>query len=262
MQSIIGCDANAVWVETMNTISYYGYSSTPRGLKTKEIRNAIIQTNLLQPVVTHPFRKLSYAFMAAEAHWILSGDNRVETIAPYSSRISQFSDDGKVFFGAYGPKIMGQIEYVIGKLIEDRDTRQAVINIWRENPPPTKDVPCTVAMSFNIHNNRLDQTVFMRSSDAWLGLPYDIFNFSMIGLHVCAAFNSRRFPDTQIVPRFLTIHAVSSHLYEKDLNRMEGGMIDEADFGNREVPEELWNDESILLNRLRQIRDNNYRWWE
>lgn len=264
MRIIAGCDANAVWVETMNMIMNYGETVHVRGMRTEEIRNAVIQTNLLQPVMTHPFRNLSYKFMAAEAHWILSGDNRVETIAPYSSKISQFSDDGEVFFGAYGPKIMGQIEYVIGKLLEDNGTRQAVINIWRENPPPTKDVPCTVAMSFNLRHGRLDQTVFMRSSDAWLGLPYDIFNFSMIGLHVCAAINSRVWPAVPIAhPRYLTIHAVSSHLYEKDVYRMNAEDIKDQDFFIREVPQFLWKEEGRILPRLKMIMNdgNDAGWW-
>ena len=75
--------------------------------------------------------------MAAEALWILSGDNKVETIAPYNKNIKQFSDDGIIFQGAYGPRIISQLDYVIESLRKDRESRQAVLTIWNPNPKPS-----------------------------------------------------------------------------------------------------------------------------
>lgn len=135
---------------------------------------------MTQPVMCVKERKLGYKFMAAEAAWILSGDNRVKTIEPYSKQIKDFSDDGVLFFGSYGPKIRDQLRYVVAQLAKDPDTRQAVINIWRENPPITKDVPCTISVQFLIRDGKLHVIDTMRSSDLWLGWPYDIFNFSML----------------------------------------------------------------------------------
>lgn len=210
--------ATGAWLHVLSSIIARGAITNPRGMPTREVLHNSVAFNMLRPVVSVPARKLSYKFLAAEAFWILSGDNRVETIAPYNKNIAQFSDDGKTFFGAYGPKVAAQIDFVVKSLLGDRMTRQAVITLWRENPPATKDVPCTVALTFNIRDGRLNCHVFMRSSDAWLGFPYDVFNFSMIALNVLSSYNENVSDPKANHARLGTLYftAVSSHLYQKN----------------------------------------------
>jgi thymidylate synthase len=98
----------------------------------------------------------------------LSGDDKVATISPYNGRIADFSDDGMKFFGAYGPKIIAQLPFILDKLRKDPMSRQAGLTIWRESRRSPKDVPCTVAMFFSVRDGKLNNHVFMRSSDAWL----------------------------------------------------------------------------------------------
>ncbi len=211
-----GYHASSVWLDTLRKIFAEGADVSPRGMKTIELQHHTVQLNMNTPVVLCPKRELSYTFLAGEALWILAGDDRVETIAPYNKNIAKFSDDGHRFFGAYGPRIMEQFEYVVQKLIEDRDTRQSVMTIWRPNPPKTKDVPCTVAIMFSNRKGRLHCHVFMRSSDAWLGLPYDVFNFSMLAAKVACEFNRRCRPEDTLELGFLHLTAASSHLYERN----------------------------------------------
>ena len=42
-----------------------------------------------------------------------------------------------------------------------------------------KEVPCTLAMQFTLRRSRLDMLVTMRSQDAYLGLPHDIFSCTL-----------------------------------------------------------------------------------
>lgn len=172
------------------------------------------------PVMGVQERGLGYKFMAAEAAWILSGDNRVATIAQYSKQISRFSDDGEFFFGAYGPKIRDQLPYIMQTLARDVDSRQAVINIWREQPRQTKDVPCTISLQWLIRSNQLHCFDTMRSSDAWLGWPYDVFNMSMVSIYLLAALR-RHHPQTfnQVTLGNLYLTAASQHLYEEQLTQ-------------------------------------------
>ncbi len=211
-----GFHASSAWLQTLQQIFTDGIDVAPRGLKTLELQHHAVHLDMSHPVVLCPARKLSYTFLAAEALWILSGDDRVETIAPYNKNIAQFSDDGHRFYGAYGPRIMEQFDWVVEKLLEDRDTRQAVMTIWRKKPPKTKDVPCTVAIMFSNRKGRLHCHVFMRSSDAWLGLPYDVFNFSMLSAKVACSFNRKCRPEDTIELGFLHLTAASSHLYERN----------------------------------------------
>lgn len=258
-------DFSSSWLEAIRDILVNGVIVSPRGMRTAEIPQRTLKVNMRKPVLRVPTRSLSYQFMAAEAYWILSGDNRVETIAPYNSRIKDFSDDGVTFFGAYGPKIRDQLPYAVSKLLSDPDTRQAGLTIWRENPPMTKDVPCTVAIFFSIRDCKLNAHVFMRSSDVWLGVPYDVFNFSMLGHLVCTEINQLVAASKMISPGTLYLTAASSHLYEVNWadarTCLSGAMFDQ-----NETPLELCTSSSYLMSRLADLRSSKphdpLRWWE
>jgi len=264
-------NATRAWLGAIEELILHGANVAPRGQPTLELPQHTIAVDLEHPVVVAPTRKVSEKFLGAEAFWMLSGDDRVETIAPYNKNIAQFSDDGVRFFGAYGPKILDQLEYVVGKLIEDEDTRQAGLTIWRENPPPTKDVPCTVAMFFNIRDGRLNSHVFMRSSDVWLGVPYDVFNFSMVAMLVLCRLNTSRASAIYglerarvIEPGTLYLTAASRHLYERNqAAALEVLHSDAWQPKTDPVPRSLWTSERTLMETLARIRDgdDSAKWW-
>lgn len=263
-------NATQAWLQLLGHIINDGEEVSPRGQLTRELPQQTIVVNLETPVMTLLERKLNYKFMAAEAHWILTGDDRVETIAPWNKRITDFSDDGVRFFGAYGPKVVDQLPYVLSTLLSDRQTRRAGLTIWREKPPATKDYPCTVAMFFGIRDGLLNNHVFMRSNDAWLGTPYDVFNFSMVAHDVCARFNAscHLHDQTPIRPGSLYLTAASSHLYETNWQAAR----EILGHGHVTVPRQgrapaFWSQPpQVLLDTLRYLRDSMpgspLRWWE
>lgn len=206
---------SATWQDHLKSLLDKGRPCSPRGKLILELPSKQLVVDMRRPVLTVSARKLNYKFMAAEAYWILTGDDQVETISPYNPNISQFSDDGVKFFGAYGPPIKDQLGYVVNKLELDCDSRQAGLTIWRQNPPETKDVPCTVAIFFYIRDTALETHVFMRSSDAWLGVPYDVFNFSMLTHYVCGHLNERGRLKGPVTPGQLYLTMGSAHLYEQ-----------------------------------------------
>lgn len=202
----------------------------PRGLPTREVRNAVYC--LLDPTrcaTWLPERKLNYQFMVAEFLWIFCGRDDVAMIGYYNENIKKFSDDGATFFGAYGPRWRGQIAGVLANLRGDDTSRQAVVTYWRpevywnQGPdgiggggrgrpyPTTRDVPCTLTTQYLWRLGQLEAITTMRSSDAWLGLPYDIYNQAMLQRALAAELGVRAGP--------LTLHIGSSHLYERDLAR-------------------------------------------
>lgn len=209
--------ASRVWLDLLMYVIHSGRRVKPRGMATHELLNLTSFVSMRYPIVEIPERKLGYKFMAAEAAWILGGDNRVATIAPYSKEISKFSDDGLFFYGAYGPRIVGQLPYVAKTLAKDKDSRQAVLSIWREAPLDTKDVPCTINMQWFIRDNIfLDCVTNMRSSDVWLGWVYDVFNFSMVSHYLAAILKKAH--GIQAQPRNLYINAGSGHLYDRNFD--------------------------------------------
>lgn len=204
---------NFNWQGLIDNVLTYGSSIDPRNQATKELLGCKTVIDMRFPVLTIKNRKLGYRFMLAEAAWIMSGDNRVKTIAPFSKAISSFSDDGILFFGAYGPKVRDQLGHVINSLVEDQASRQAVLTIWRENPRKSKDIPCTISCQFIIRNGLVNTFMNMRSSDVWLGVPYDWFNFSMLTYGVCLLLRER---GVNVEPGLLHFYAGSQHLYDRN----------------------------------------------
>lgn len=149
-----------------------------------------------------------------ELLWILAGTNRLDFIQHYIPGYSEFSDDKRTIFGAYGPRLFGdspndQVHRVIKLLRDKRDSRQAVLQLFdrTDTLEPHLDIPCTCTLQFLIRGDRLHMLTSMRSNDAWLGLPHDVFTFTML---------------QELVARSLGIelgeykHAVGSlHLYDE-----------------------------------------------
>lgn len=259
-------DFSEIWLDAVDRTLTHGVEVAPRGKVTKEILQRTLEIDMRQPVLRVPKRELNYRFMAAEAYWILTGDDQVATIAPYNSRIAEFSDDGECFFGAYGPKIVAQLPYVVAKLNEDRLSRQAGLTIWRESPPATRDVPCTVAIFCSLRNDLLNLHVFMRSSDLWLGVPYDVFNFSMLGHYICCLLNHTRLSADFVTPGQLFLTAASSHLYQTNWDRAVVCLSSGNPLGQLMTPKFLFTDEFSCLEWLKDLRETKpgdvLRWWE
>jgi thymidylate synthase len=219
------------------------------------------------PLVTIKERKMNYAFTADHALWILKGSNRLADLKHVPDLLRQTSADGITVDGAYGPRIAAQIPYVIDTLIDDTNTRRATLTIWppqinytRDEPKPSDDTPCTIAMDFKIRNGRLNMSVFMRSSDIWLGLPNDIFSFVMVAYSIIATIHDD-YPDLE--PGTLWITAASSHLYERDITPPLDAIIYPTP---KPAPDALWQDHFYLMNYLDVLGSskpgNTHRWWE
>lgn len=264
---------NQAWKAQLHDVYHRGNLVQPRGMPTRELLHKTLHFDMNHPVITIPGRKLGYKFMAAEAWWILSGRNDVASIAPYSQAISQFSDDGETFFGSYGVPFVDQLPYVVQALRNDPDTRQATLTFWRQSPPATKDVPCTIAIDFKLRGNMLFAQVFMRSSDNWLGVPYDAFNFTMMACRVLEELNLQREVGRRYILGDCYLTAASSHLYGRDYDKamevMLGGLPQHE---ARPVPLFLYGvrDGSVyqdgLIAYLEQLKDaaadSDLRWWQ
>lgn len=168
-----------IYLFVAKSLLTYGNQTNPRGLPCIELNPGTFE--LKDPrmnILTNQTRKINKAYAAAELFWILTSRNDVAFLDAYNPHVKQWSDNGKTFNGAYGPRVMPQWNYVLNKIKEDPDTRQAIMTIWTPNPTPSKDIPCTIALHFMQRRGALNLIVYMRSNDFWLGLPYDVHTFT------------------------------------------------------------------------------------
>jgi thymidylate synthase len=261
--------ANDVWLNLIHRIIYSGNDVEPRGIRCREILSHTSVVDMSRCITTGRPR-LGYKFLTAEAWWILTGRNDVESIKKYSSHISSFSNDGVRFDGAYGPKVVDQVRYVVETLEKDPESRQAVIEIWRPNPRPSKDVPCTIAAQWMVRKDRdnvprLHCFDTMRSSDTWLGWPYDVFNFSMLSAYLALTLRIN-FKLRYLELGNLHLTAASQHLYvdpkADGANNIPYSLDDAKEIaGNFSPPEysplnlEDYHDPGMLVEHLANCKD-------
>lgn len=196
------------WSMVVSEILRKGKRVAPRGMETLEITNLTLYIEEgLYNIFENEVRDLNYRFMIAEWLWIQAGLEDVASLAQYNSVMRQFSDDGGILNGAYGPRLNSQWQYIT-KALRDEGSRQAVSTIWTTNPGLSKDIPCTISIQWLVREDKLHSTINMRSSDAWLGLPYDYFSFSQICNSLSCVIGLK--------VGSITMNLASSHLYQKD----------------------------------------------
>lgn len=201
-----------LYPELLSQLYLFGADSKPRGKWTKELLGVqLILNDARMNLAVSEIRDLNYRYAIAEWLWIICGCVDVGTLARYNKRMLDFSDDGKTLAGAYGPRFMPQYEYLVRTLNQDPYSRQAVATIWTPNPAPSKDIPCTIAAQFLNRDGALHSIWTMRSSDAWLGIPYDVFTFTMIQNMIANEL------DLEIGSFRLNIG--SSHIYEEHYDK-------------------------------------------
>lgn len=203
--------------EVVDRVLKHGRQRSPRGVKTYDL--GWVTTVIASPYDALPVgvgRNVNRAIAAAEAVQLIGAFSDPEMLTRVSPNFSRFTEPDGTFHGAYGNRIGYQLVSVIRKLSDDPDSRRAVINLWDgqlDNIPDKNDYPCTVALGFEISDNKLVMNTVMRSNDVWLGVPYDWFQFTQLQLTVAHLL--------AVEPGEYRHTAWSLHLYEHDVERAE-----------------------------------------
>lgn len=117
--------------------------------------------------------------------WYMSGSNSLDFINYYIPGVYESESENGVVHSGYGDRLferfgVNQLETVIAKLKSSPTSRQAVIQIFSASDFQYRSVPCTCTLQFLLRNDCLHLVVNMRSNDAYLGFPHDVFAFTMI----------------------------------------------------------------------------------
>ena len=123
-----------------------------------------------------------------ELLWYLAGSDSDKFIRYYLPEYPVTPNSKGRILSAYGPRLIdrvhdvNQINNAIQLLRNYPDSRRAVIQIFdaKDTGQHYPEVPCTCTLQFFLRRNRVHMLVNMRSNDAFVGLPADIFAFTMI----------------------------------------------------------------------------------
>ncbi len=147
--------------------------------------------NMLNPldnIITNKQRAWKKEYAEAEWQWYLTGNKSIDKLGEIYGSIppiwEKMTDSERCVNSNYGYQWQRnhQLDYVIGKLKDNPNTRHAAITIYdgKEHNKYRNDTPCTYAVQFTIVDNVLNMSVMMRSNDIWYGFCNDQYCFSML----------------------------------------------------------------------------------
>jgi len=167
---------------------------------------------------TMPEGRAIFPYVAAsELAWALSGQKNVEFISKYSKMWSKFTNEQNEVDAAYGYRMRrhfgrDQLLDALDSLIKNKSSRQILVNYWDPatdgllNEGKIKNVPCPFAFQLNVgRNDSLYLTVFMRSSDLVVGLPYDYMFYDLLAVAIAN--------ELKLNKKGITILSANSHIY-------------------------------------------------
>lgn len=179
-------------------------------------------------------KKLHFKSIANELIWFLSGDTNIEWLKSHGVSIwnewaTESGDLGPVYgkqWTAWPTKEGGsinQIDYVVETLKRNPNSRRILFHGWNVEYLPDESLspqenakrgkmalpPCHLLYQFYVANNKLSAQLYIRSSDSFLGLPYNMASLALL-THMLAQ-------QCDLVPHEIIIsigdlHAYSNHL--------------------------------------------------
>ncbi|WNM67964.1 thymidylate synthase [Microbacterium phage Albedo] len=197
-------------------------------------------------------KKVPWKMALNEFMWMLTGSTNVEHLRQWSPAMAdiwkawanadgelgptygaQYRDAGGSlidsratvnFEGAWNidqrPAGVDQLREVILRLMDTRDTRRAVLSLW--SVPELRDMaiePCMVLFQFSLRGPNYDQLhvhVYQRSADMMLGVPFDLFQASVLA-HLVARELTLLQPARPITAASLTWSAGDVHIYSNQI---------------------------------------------
>ena len=210
-------DAVNGYVDLVQHVLKYGKEAAPRGMKTREIEDAVIRIDdVYNTLPLGVGRGTVPGIGAVEACQLLAGISTPKLVVAIGPQFKNYSEDNGLFHGAYGLRTVDQYGPVVERLKNDPDSRKAVVTIWYPKLdllPNKKDYPCTILHQFRIRDNKLNMSVYMRSNDVWLGAAYDFFQFTRVQIAMASVLG--------IKPGKYTHHVGSLHIYEQHYDMAE-----------------------------------------
>jgi dihydrofolate reductase/thymidylate synthase len=164
----------------------------------------------------------------------------------YGKKYNKFGDENGV----------DQIKYVLEELLKSNNSRRAVLNAW--NPSQLNEMalpPCHMMYNFYKNNDGLSCLMTMRSSDLFLGLPFNIASTALL---------------TSIIAKVLHLNVnnialslCDAHIYKEHVNavneQLSNDIIDNNCFLkiNKEAPD---INTSVLekINWINNLESNDF----
>ena len=237
------------YISLISDILNYGTMVTGRNGNVQTIFGSAMHFNLdnnTMPILTT--KRVAWKTCAKELFWFIKGctDNKIlqqdnvhiwdanasrEFLDSRNLKHLEENDLGPVyghqwrFFNAqysscdtnYNGKGVDQLQYIIDSLKDpvERYSRRLIMSAW--NPQQLKEMalpPCHVLAQFNVINDELSCSLYQRSGDVGLGVPFNIASYSFL-THILAKHCGLKAKE-------FVYYLGNSHIYDDHIDELRG----------------------------------------
>jgi len=229
--------------DSLRYILTNGLENSARGTLNKEVLDVALEIeDPTQCIYSNKVRGSKTNYIAAEFLWYYMGRNDVKFISNWAKFWESIQNEDGTANSAYGDLIfskknkfgLSQYQWVLSSLLNDPNTRQAVMHFNSENHqyPKNKDFVCTMYSNFHIRENKLNMSTYMRSNDAIWGTPTDVAFFCSLLMQLKSHL-SNFYPNLELGK--YTHIANSYHIYDRHYE-LATNML-EHEFVSERIPE-------------------------
>lgn len=192
----------------------YGVQCDARNDNTTALINTTITADCSDnkiPIITT--KKVNYEAAIVETLWFLRGSTTLHYLHKYGVHIWDQWADGGNLGPIYGEQWDRQLDTVLHEARKNPFSRRLLVNSWQLDDLDAMALPpCHYAFQivnyYELPHNKLctDLVVTMRSSDAFIGMPFNLVNYGVLLHIICKELGTEA--------RNLHINSANFHIYD------------------------------------------------
>jgi thymidylate synthase len=205
------------YIALLNHILENGKDRTDRtGVGTRAVFGHQFRHDLADGFPLLTTKKVWWKGVVAELLWFLDGDTNVNTLKAQDVHIwDEWCDADGNLGPVYGYQWrnwegnLDQISQLVKQIIATPDSRRHIVTAWNPSDvPKMKLPPCHPFWQCQVDGDRLHLSLYMRSCDAFLGLPFNIASYALL-LSMLARTTSLK--PGQLIISFGDLHIYKNH---------------------------------------------------
>lgn len=162
-----------------------------------------------------------------ELLWFISGDTNIRYLQENGVRIwDEWADENGELGPVYGSQwrrwatpgdpdreYVDQLSDVIDEIRSNPSSRRLIVNAWNvADVHRMKLPPCHLLYQFSVSGNQLSCSMYQRSCDLFLGLPFNIASYALLTMMIAQV--------TDLVPGELVISLGDAHVYSNHVEQV------------------------------------------
>jgi thymidylate synthase len=166
-------------------------------------------------------KKMPFKILAHELLWFVSGNSNIKYLQDHKIHYwDDFADDELNLGPVYGVQWRhwknqdgtetDQLAWAIDQIKNNPNSKAIIVSAW--NPTDLEEMrlpPCHTMFQFDVQKGKLRMQLYQRSSDVFLGLPFNIAQYAMLLMMVAKL--------TGLEARELIVSIGNAHLYKNQI---------------------------------------------